>query len=392
MTVTKAQLRHGIFMPPFHPLDEDPTLCLERDLDLIRHLDRLGYDEAWIGEHHSGGFEIIAAPELFIATAAERTQRIRLGTGVMSLPYHHPFMVAGRITQLDHQTRGRAMFGFGPGLLNSDAQMLGIAAHTQRDRMGESIDVITRLLAGEIVTKESDWFTLREGRMQLGPYKGKRPHLAATSTVTPNGAVLAGKYDLGMLCVAAASKDGFSKLDYNWAVAQETAGQHGRAMDPANWRLMAPMHVAETRQQALDDFNYGFDKWADYAFKMSPVGPASIGLGPPKEMIESQAAVIGTVDDAVEQLERYWEKTGGFGCMLILAHEWASPEATLKSFDLIARQVMPRFAASNDRRSKSYYWMGEHVEAFTKAREEAMVLAIEKHEAQQKKSEAAPAA
>jgi limonene 1,2-monooxygenase len=216
--------------------------------------------------------------------------------------------------------------------------------------------------------------------MQLGPYKGRRPHLAATSTITPNGAVLAGQYGLGVVSVAAASKDGFSKLDYNWGVTQETAAKHGNVVDAANWRLMAPMHIAETRQQALDDLKYGFDKWSDYAFKMSPVGPASIGLGPPEQMIETQSAVIGTVDDAVEQLERYWAKTGGFGCMLILAHEWASPEATLKSFELIARQVAPRFAARNDRRTRSYHWMGEHVEAFTKARESAMELAIKKHE------------
>ncbi|MEO7551917.1 MAG: LLM class flavin-dependent oxidoreductase [Croceibacterium sp.] len=378
--MNKAELRYGIFMPPFHALDEDPTLCLERDFDLICNLDKLGYDEAWIGEHHSGGFEIIAAPELFIAAAAERTTRIRLGTGVMSLPYHHPFMVAGRIAQLDHQTRGRAMFGFGPGLLNSDAQMLGIEAHTQRDRMGEAINVITRLLDGEIVTKETEWFTLREGRMQLGPYKGRRPHLAATSTITPNDAVLAGQYGLGVLSVAAASKDGFSKLDYNWGVTQETAAKHGNVVDAGNWRLMAPMHIAETRQQALKDLEYGFEKWSDYAFKMSPVGPASIGLGPPEQMIETQSAVIGTVDDAVEQLERYWAKTGGFGCLLILAQEWASPEATMKSFELIARQVAPRFAARNERRERSYHWMGEHVDAFTLARESAVELAIKKHE------------
>src|SRR5580704_10915840 len=101
------RLRAGIFLAPFHPVDEDPTLALRRDLDLIQHLDRVGFDEAWIGEHHSAGYEIIASPELMIAAAAERTERIRLGTGVISLPYHHPLMVANRIVQLDHMTRGR---------------------------------------------------------------------------------------------------------------------------------------------------------------------------------------------------------------------------------------------------------------------------------------------
>src|SRR5215472_12223057 len=101
------KLRNGIFLAPFPPVDEDPTLCIQRDFELLEHLDRLGYEEAWIGEHHSAGFEIIASPELFIAAAAERTSRIKLGTGVISLPYHNPLMVAQRIVQLDHMTRGR---------------------------------------------------------------------------------------------------------------------------------------------------------------------------------------------------------------------------------------------------------------------------------------------
>src|SRR5664279_4365377 len=82
-------LRSGIFLAPFHSLAENPILALERDMELLQHLDALNYNEAWIGEHHSGGFEIISSPELFIAAAAERTRHIRLGTGVVSLPYHN---------------------------------------------------------------------------------------------------------------------------------------------------------------------------------------------------------------------------------------------------------------------------------------------------------------
>ena len=379
---TKAELRFGTFLPPFHALDEDPTLCLEQDFALIQHLEALGYDEAWIGEHHSGGFEIIASPEMFIAAAAERTTRIRLGTGVMSLPYHHPLNAAGRIAQLDHMTRGRAMFGFGPGLLNSDAQMLGIDAHTQRERMGEALDVIIRLLAGETVTKETDWFRMVNGRVQLGPYKGRRPHLAVTSTVTPNGAVLVGRHGLGMICVAAASLAGYSALDTNWAIAQETAAKSGTTVSASELRLMAPFHVAETREQAIADMEYGFEKWSNYAYQISPVGPASLGLGPVEEMIAKQSAVIGTPDDAVAQLERYWEKTGGFGCMLILGQNWADPEKTRKSFELIARHVIPRFTGANDRRQASYTWMGDNRDTFSAAMSGASQAAIDKHAAQ----------
>src|SRR4051812_32254683 len=186
------ELRNGIFLAPFHALDEDPTEAIHRDLALIEHLDRLGYEEAWIGEHHSGGYEIIASPEIFIAAAAERTKRIRLGTGVVSLPYHHPLMVADRIIQLDHQTRGRVMLGCGPGLLTSDAAMLGIDPAKQRARMQESIEIILRLFAGETVTRESEWFTMREARLQLKPYTHPHPHVAVASAVTPHGATLAG--------------------------------------------------------------------------------------------------------------------------------------------------------------------------------------------------------
>src|SRR6266576_2965619 len=138
-------MKFGIFLAPFHRIGENPTLALGRDMELIEWLDYLGYDEVWVGEHHSAGWELISSPELFIAIAAERTRSIRFGTGVISLPYHNPLMVANRIIQLDHHTRGRVMFGAGPDLLASDALMLGIDPTTQRDRMAEGIDVILRL-------------------------------------------------------------------------------------------------------------------------------------------------------------------------------------------------------------------------------------------------------
>src|SRR6202011_3806899 len=105
------KLRFGAFIAPFHPLRENPTLAIERDLELVQWMDRLGYDDAGIVEHHSAGYELIASPEGFIATAAERPPHNRLGTGVSSLPYHHPLILADRINQLDHITRGRVMFG-----------------------------------------------------------------------------------------------------------------------------------------------------------------------------------------------------------------------------------------------------------------------------------------
>src|SRR5262249_19842176 len=114
------RLHFGAFLAPHHPIGEHPMLQFRRDLDLVEHLDRLGYEEFWCGEHHSSGWEMIGSPEMFLAAAGERSKRIKLATGVVSLPYHHPYNVAQRMVQLDHMTGGRAIFGSGPGALASD--------------------------------------------------------------------------------------------------------------------------------------------------------------------------------------------------------------------------------------------------------------------------------
>lgn len=362
-----GKLRAGIFLAPFHPVDEDPTLAIHRDLELVEHLDKIGFDEAWIGEHHSAGYEIIASPELFIAAAAARTRNIRLGTGVISLPYHNPLMVADRMIQLDHMTRGRAMFGVGPGLLPTDAEMLGIPINTQRDRMAEALDVILRLVAGETITQTTDWFTLNNARCQLRPYTLPRPEFAVASTITPSGATLAGRHDLGMLCVAATQAQGYDALDTNWRIACSVAQEHGRTMDRRRLRLSGPMHIAETREQAMKDVEFGLQKWIDYFGRVNPTaaGEDLSSRNPAEAMIASGRAVIGTPDDAIEQLKRLQKKSGGFGAYLMLAHNWANFERTKNSYDLFARHVLPAFSGAND-------WRTESLTAYTENKKELM--------------------
>jgi limonene 1,2-monooxygenase len=388
--LSQDRIRNGIFLAPFHPTDEDPTQALRRDLDLIQFLDELGYEEAWIGEHHSAGFEIIASPELMIAAAAERTQRIKLGTGVISLPYHNPLMVANRIIQLDHMTRGRVMFGAGPGLLPSDAFMLGINPSDQREMMTESLEVILELMEGKTVTRKTRWFNLQNARAHLLPYTKPRPEVAVASVITPSGGRAAGKHGLGMLCVAATGQ-GYDALAVNWKIAEERAAERGATMDRNDLRVVGPVHLAETREQARENVRYGISKFAEYFSSINPMaaGQDITGGGDPVDaMIESGNAVIGTPDDAIEQLERLWKQTGGFGCFLQLAHNWANFENTKKSYELFARHVTPHFHQANRNRNDSMEWAKEHGEEFIGAAMTAAMEMVQKHAAEEEAKKA----
>ena len=296
----------------------------------MQWLDELGFDEAWVGEHHSAGYEIISSPELFLADLAARTRQIRLGTGVVSLPYHSPLMVAERMNQLDHLTRGRAMLGVGPGLLPSDAMMLGIDPREQRRMMGESLDVVLRLLRGEVVTEKTDWFELRDAKLHLAPYS--RPHLevAVAASVTPSGPRTAGRYGISMLSPAATTQGGFSALAYHWGIVEETAAEHGQHVARDRWRVAGWCHVAETREQARRDVMFGLADFLYYFQKVVAL-PGIPETGTPEEcldaMMESGVAVVGTPDDLIAQIERLEEQSGGFGAFLSISHDWANRDA-----------------------------------------------------------------
>ncbi|MDG2313396.1 MAG: LLM class flavin-dependent oxidoreductase [Alphaproteobacteria bacterium] len=375
---SRNQVQMGAFLPPHHPNEEDPTLAIQRDFELVEFLEQLGYHEAWIGEHHSGGFEIISSPEIFIAAAAERTKRIMLGSGVVSLPYHNPLMVAERFLQLDHQTRGRAMLGIGPGQLQSDARMLGISASTQRERMIESLGIILRLFSGETVTYESEWITLINAHTNLKPYTHPHPLVAVASAVTPTGAKLAGEHGLGMLCLAASVFAAYDVLDVNWRIACKTAEKNGLSMDPSQLRLVVPMHLAETRERAWSNIQFGFKQWEDYSFSVNPK-TGLLGLGGIEEAVENGLAVVGTPDDAVDCLEKYWKKTGGFGCFLHLATNWADFDNTKKSYELFARYAMPKFTDRNSQRVSSLKNMKTNSEEYSESYRVASQAAIDAH-------------
>ena len=360
-----SRMGFGVFMAPFHDTIENPTLGLDRDLELLQWLDHLGFDEAWIGEHHSGGWEPISAPEIFIATAAERTKHINLGTGVISLPYHHPFMVANRMVLLDHLTKGRAMLGVGPGTVIGDAIMLGSDPTVQRNRMAESLGVIIRLLTEtEPITYKSDWFILEEAMLQLRPYTHPHFPIAVAASQSPSGVVLAGKHGVGLLSFSSIADDGSvtNKLNEFWKLGEESAAENGKTMDRSDWRLTLPfVHVAETRKDAIEQARVGMGHLQrDYFENTLGFTPVNEGRDPMEKIIDSQVDAgnwcVGTPADMIAVITRLGEESGGFGGILMMEGEYTNREDTLRSYELIARYVMPHFQGSLANLQASEKW------------------------------------
>ncbi len=386
MTDTSERyVKTGVFLAPFHATHENPLLALERDMDLLIHLDKLNYHEAWIGEHHSGGFEIIACPEMFIAAAAERTRHIRLGTGVVSLPYHNPFTLAGRMMQLDYQTRGRAMFGVGPGSLVYDADKMGLRAEDQRRKLDESLDVIVELMAGRMVTRKTDWFDLRAARLQLPSYSQPAMEMAVANARSPTGALQAGKHGIGMISIGGTSDDALKAHAANWGVYTEAARKAGKTADRSKWRIVTFAHVAETREQALADVRYGIADFNRYFNEVAtfPIIPPEITGDPAEYLMSSGLACIGTPEDCVRHFERLWKGSdGGLGAILLLAHNWADWAATQRSYELMARYVHPHFQRNaNALRDASYGDATAKRATAGMEMQKAVQAAIDKHQA-----------
>jgi limonene 1,2-monooxygenase len=306
---------------------------------------------------------------MFLAAAGQVSNTIRLGTGVVSLPYHHPFNVAQRMVQLDHLTRGRAMFGSGPGALPSDARTLGIDPLVQRDRQDEALGVIIRLLRGEPrFSHESEWFTLRDAELQILPLQDDMPMVTASS-ISPSGMQLAGKHGIGVLSIASNSTEGIAALPTQWSFAEDAAAEHGQTVDRRAWRVMMSWHIAETREQARAEAVHGLHRWHNEYNVWTLGRPGAVHVDDAWELLDqvsgagaagAGAVVVGTPDDLVASIRHLQEITGGFGVVMGFAHDWANREATLRSWDLVARYVIPEINATTRGLRASMQFIHDH--------------------------------
>lgn len=351
-------MRFGAFVAPFHTQrNQNPNLALYRDLEITKLLDQLGYDEVWFGEHHSAGAEMITSPEVFCAWVAGQTQRIKVGAGVISLPYHNPLWVADRVALLDHLTRGRFLLGIGPGVLPTDATMIGLDPDGLRGLLQEDLPVLLHLLRSEEpLSVSTDRYELHDARMQLGLYSDLE--IALTSMRSPNGPELAGRYGLGLLQLTGLERDGLAILGEHVRTQQAAAAANGQPFDRSALRVVGNLHLAETKDQAIADLAYGLDEYFDYT--QHALGGSKVAGSTFESRLEwtlaSGHAYVGTPDEAIERIEEVAELAGGIGAFILWAHEWASPEASRRSFELFARKVMPAFQHSARRIESSRDW------------------------------------
>lgn len=337
-------MRFSIFMQPVHRPTENPTLALERDLELIEWLDTFGYDEVWIGEHHSTGWETISSPAIFIAAAAARTKHIKLGSGIVPMSIHHPLVVADDYILLDHLTRGRAMLGMGAGGgLPSDPYVFGLERSSQQPRFIERFDAVMQLLnTTEPLTIDGDGFKMRDAVLQLRPYTYPHMTIAVVTGSNPQTLERIGRH--GLRWLAGTSPDGF---EASWQRIEDAAAAAGRTADRHDASITVTVHLAETRDQAFANIREGAaTERFDFSSPVSGHPTPSVSRQEWVDHLAKQPNVIvGSPDDAIEQITALRDKTGAGG-LLMTAKEWTSREATLKSYELFARYVMPHFQGS----------------------------------------------
>jgi limonene 1,2-monooxygenase len=337
-------LRFGVQIFPYHRPNVDPTTQFEDDLRLIEHLDRLGYDEVWIGEHHSTGWQNISAPELLIAAAAQRTRNITFGTGVSSLPYHHPFLLADRIVQLSHLVKGRFIWGVGAGSLAQDAHIIGIDPLEQRRMTDEALEAIIALLRYDgPVTRKTGWFEINDAQLHLRPYNGSFD-IRVAAQLSPSGPRLAGKYGVGIYQFGVMGSTEDNPIAETWRIAEESAARYGNTVSRDKWTALHMMHIAETEEQAREEARWGLQAWVRYMLGILPLAQTDPDDfdGLVDELCQS-IFVIGTPEMARERIASILELSGGIGSFVIGNTEIAEPAAQRRSYELLAREVFPYF-------------------------------------------------
>jgi alkanesulfonate monooxygenase SsuD/methylene tetrahydromethanopterin reductase-like flavin-dependent oxidoreductase (luciferase family) len=357
-------MRLGYFAMPLHPPGSDLAQTLEDDLEQLVTLERLGFEEAWIGEHFTAEWENIPCPDLFIARALGATRTMKLGTGVSCLPNHNPLMLAQRIAQLDQMARGRFYWGVGSGGFPGDFEMVGIDPKTgeHRELTREALDLVLDLWRDpKPGLYESKYWRFRVPepqddialRLHLRPYQRPHPPIAVAGVSSGSETlVLAGErgyIPMSINFVPART------LRTHWAGVEAGAGRAGRTADRATWRIARDVYVADSTARARREALEGplARDWREYflpllrrtkRLALPKVDPDMSDDDVTVEYLADNIWLVGDPDTVAERLATLYRDVGGFGVLLVIAHEWEPRAGWVRSMTLLHDQVLPQLA------------------------------------------------
>lgn len=353
----------GYFLMPMHPPGSNPTDWIDSDLEQVKYLDQLGFEEAWFGEHFTNQWETLVSPELFIARALGETTRIRLGTGVNSLSYHHPVHLASRIALLDHMAKGRFMWGVGNGALATDGLLFDIDFRQGQQRAGSRavlqavLDIWNDPKPGVYETEffkytipQSDPVTSTGYHMK--PYTKPHPPIAAAGT-GPKSDMLgyAGANGWIPMSVPFVVADTIKK---HWEVYEAAAGESnsGVVPDRRQWRVSREIVVAQTDAEARElaaNGPLGRD-WMTYLIPLFKLIGETINVKLSPETRDDEIDVdycmdnvwiVGSPETVTRKVRDLYEFTGGFGVLSVTGHEWDEGGGMRESMRLLAEEVRP---------------------------------------------------
>ena len=355
-------MRAGYFTMPLHPPGSDPAITLATDLAQIVELDRLGYDEAWIGEHVTSVWENIPAPDLFIAQALALTKNIKLATGVSCLPNHNPLMLAQRIAQLDNMAKGRFYWGIGSGGFPGDFQMLDLDPKSlaQRAITRETLDCVLDLWDNPtpgirdharwhfVVPAEDDVIGVK---LHMRPYQKPYPPIGVAG-IGPKSDMLTLAGERGWIPISINTVV-TSTLKAHWDTYAASAAANGRTVSRKQWRISRDVFVGETSAEARRAVLEGplARDWRDYFLHILRRTSALIGPKIDPNMSDDEVTIdyllenlwiVGDVDEVTAKLQKLYDDVGGFGTLLVIGHEWDPGDVGHKSMDLLINKVLPR--------------------------------------------------
>ena len=356
-------MQFGLFMMPLHPPHRSIADSYDRDLDLIVTADRLGFNEAWIGEHITERWENAPAPELLIAKALAMTERIILATGVTLLCLHNPVELAHRIAMLDHLARGRFYWGIGARAIPTDLELYGMDPDhgtEVRERSQEVLDIVLKIWESEgKFTYRGKYFDISAPELDpatdrglyIKPYQQPHPPIAVASTsvdsVSGRNAGARGWIPMSSSLLSP------SNLRGHWKVVEEGAASVGKAADRGRWRIARDVLVAETselaqeRAQAVLARNYLQHQLPNRtpnliaASKLDPEMPDS---AVDVDYMMEHLWIVGDPQQCADQIRKLYEEVGGFGTLLAVTldpddHQWEH-----RCLELLMEEVGPRIS------------------------------------------------